>query len=141
MIEGQCSRRLPAYAGVALALRHGSQPDMIVVCHEHGRERVLGYPDLVLPGIEETIDLALRLGRRTNPSIRCAGVSLNTATLQPAPAQRVLAVESERLACAVADPLRGGPALERLVEDCLACHRRRHGSTATCCRVSCSRPR
>src|SRR3546814_6030943 len=74
----------PAYAGVSLALLHGSQPDVIVVCHEHGRERVLGYPDLVLPSIAETIDLALRLGRRTNPSIRCAGVSLNTATLAPA---------------------------------------------------------
>src|SRR3546814_8496666 len=107
IIEGQGSLLHPAYAGVSLALLHGSQPDVIVVCHEHGRERVLGYPDLVLPGIEETIDLALRLGRRTNPSIRCAGVSLNTATLEPAHAQRVLDVESERLGCAVADPMRG----------------------------------
>src|SRR3546814_14294911 len=90
---------------------------VIAVFHEHARERVLGYPDLVLPGIEETIDLALRLGRRTNPSIHCAGVSLNTATLEPAHAQRVLAVESERLGCAVADPMRGGPALERRSEE------------------------
>src|SRR3546814_7722846 len=88
IIEGQGSLLHPAYAGVSLALLHGSQPDVIVVCHEHGRERVLGYPDLVLPGIEETIDLALRLGRRTNPSIRCAGVSPNTAALEPAHAPR-----------------------------------------------------
>lgn len=120
VIEGQGSLMHPAYAGVSLALLHGSQPDVIVVCHEHGRERVLGYPDLLLPSIEETIDLALRLGRRTNPSIRCAGVSLNTAALDPAHAQRVIAAESERLGCAVADPMRGGPALDRLVEDCLA---------------------
>lgn len=120
VIEGQGSLFHPAYAGVSLALLHGSQPDVIVICHEHGREHVLGHPDLALPGIEETIDLALRLGRRTNPSIRCAGVSLNTAALEPAHAQRVIAAESERLGCAVADPMRGGPALERLVEACLA---------------------
>ena len=120
VIEGQGSLFHPAYAGVSLALLHGSQPDVIVICHEHGREHVLGHPDLALPGIEETIDLALQLGRRTNPSIRCAGVSLNTAALEPALAQRVLAAESERLGRAVADPMRGGPALERLVEACLA---------------------
>ena len=120
IIEGQGSLFHPAYAGVSLALLHGSQPDVIVVCHEHGREHVLGYPGLLLPSIEETMDLALQLGRRTNPSIRCAGVSLNTAALEPAHAQRVLAAESERLGRAVADPMRGGPALERLVEACLA---------------------
>ena len=120
IIEGQGSLFHPAYAGVSLALLHGSQPDVIVVCHEYGRERVLGHPHFVLPGIEETIDLALRLGRRTNPLIRCAGVSLNTAALEATHAQRVIAAESERLGCAVADPMRGGPALERLVEECLA---------------------
>ena len=59
--------------GVSLALLHGSQPDVIVVCHAHGRERVLGYPQYLLPSIEETIELALRLGARTNPAIRCGG--------------------------------------------------------------------
>ncbi len=120
VIEGQGSLFHPAYAGVSLALLHGSQPDVIVVCHEHGRAHVLGYPDYPLPGVEDTIELALRLGRRTNPAIRCAGVSLNTATLAPDEAARVIAAEGERLGCAVADPMRGGAALERLVEACLA---------------------
>src|SRR5690606_12529292 len=75
VIEGQGSLSHPAYAGVSLALLHGSQPDVIVVCHEHGRERMLGHPHYLLPSIEDTIDLALRLGGRTNPAIRCAGVS------------------------------------------------------------------
>ena len=81
VIEGQGSLFHPAYAGVSLALLHGSQPDVIVVCHEPGREHVLGHPGYALPGIDETIDLNLRLGRRTNAAIRCAGISLNTSRL------------------------------------------------------------
>jgi uncharacterized NAD-dependent epimerase/dehydratase family protein len=120
VIEGQGSLFHPAYAGVSLALLHGSQPNVVVVCHEPGRERVLGHPDFALPTIEETIELALRLGRRTNPAIRCGGVSLDTSRFDAGAAARLLAAESERLGCAVADPIRGGAAFERLVEDCLA---------------------
>ena len=120
VIEGQGSLSHPAYAGVSLALLHGSQPDVIVVCHEHGRERMLGHSSYLLPSIEETIDLALRLGSRTNPAIRCAGVSLNTGRLDPADAQRAIAETQARLGLPVADPVRGGDAFERLVQACLA---------------------
>jgi uncharacterized NAD-dependent epimerase/dehydratase family protein len=120
VIEGQGSLFHPAYAGVSLALLHGSQPDVIVVCHQPGRERVLGHPAYLLPSIEETIALTLQLGSRTQPGIRCGGVSLNTSHLDEAEATRLLASESERLGCAVADPVRGGAAFERLVADCLA---------------------
>jgi uncharacterized NAD-dependent epimerase/dehydratase family protein len=120
VIEGQGSLSHPAYAGVSLALLHGSQPDVIVVCHEHGRERVLGHPDYPLPSLEETIDLALRLGARTNPAIRCAGVSLNTSKLDADAAQRAIDEMAARLGLPVADPVRGGDAFERLVQACLA---------------------
>ncbi len=120
IIEGQGSLSHPAYAGVSLALLHGSQPDIVVICHEPGRDCVLGHADYAVPSIEETIDLALRLGRRTNPAIRCAGVCLNTAELDASSAERLLAGESKRLGLAVADPLRGGAAFERLVDACLA---------------------
>ena len=120
VIEGQGSLFHPAYAGVSLALLHGSQPDVIVVCHEPGRERVLGHPGYRVPSIEDTIDLALRLGVRTNPRIRCGGVSLNTSRLDEAAAQRVIAAESQRLGLPVADPMRGGAAFERLLDSCLA---------------------
>lgn len=119
VIEGQGSLLHPAYAGVSLALLHGSQPDVVVVCHEHGREYMLGHPDHRVPEVETIIDLTLRLGRCTNPEIRCAGVSLNTARLTAGEARRVLAAESERLGCPVADPVRGGASWERLVEECL----------------------
>jgi uncharacterized NAD-dependent epimerase/dehydratase family protein len=119
VIEGQGSLTHPAYAGVSLALLHGSQPDVVVVCHEPGRECIVGHPEYGLPSIEEIIDLALRLGRRTNPSIRCAGVSLNTAELDETSAERLLAEESERLGLPVADPMRGGKRFETLIDHCL----------------------
>ena len=120
VIEGQGSLHHPAYAGVSLALLHGSQPDVIVVCHEPGRDRVLGHPDYPVPGLRETIELALRLGARTSPRIRCAGISLNTGKLDAEEAARVIASESERLGLPVADPIRGGEAFDRLVASCLA---------------------
>ena len=120
VIEGQGSLFHPAYAGVSLALLHGSQPDVVVVCHQPGRDRVLGHPGFALPSIEDTIALTLQLGRRTQPAIRCGGVSLNTAHLDEEDAQRLIKAERDRLGCAVADPMRGGAAFEQLVEECLA---------------------
>jgi uncharacterized NAD-dependent epimerase/dehydratase family protein len=119
VIEGQGSLFHPSFAAVSLGLLHGSQPDVIVVCHEPGRRRVIGLEHFELPTLEETIDLNLRLGRRTNPAIRCAGVSFNTARLSEAEARRLLSDEARRLQLPVADPMRGGAELERLVDSCL----------------------
>lgn len=119
VIEGQGSLSHPAYAGVSLALLHGSQPDAIVVCHAPGRRELLGYPGHAVPSIEETIDLNLRLGRLTNPAIRCAGISFNTAHLPPDQAQALMRSESRRLGLPVADPIRGGEALRALVRACV----------------------
>ncbi len=119
VIEGQGSLLHPAYSGVSLALLHGSQADVVVVCHEAGRNRILGVPGYALPAVEDIMDLALRLGRRTNPAIRCAGVSLNTANLDAQSAERLLRNESERLGVPVSDPLRSGVQFEALVDRCL----------------------
>lgn len=120
VIEGQGSLFHPAYAGVALALLHGSQPDVVVVCHQPAREHVLGHPDYPLPTIEQLIELTVRLGRRTNPALLCAGVCLNTAQMDGDAALNLLESESARLGLVVADPMRGGAAFERLVDACLA---------------------
>lgn len=119
VIEGQGSLFHPAYASVSLGLLHGSQPDMFVVCHHPGRTHVLGYPDFRLPSIEEVIWQTVALGNLTNPSIRCVGVSLNTASMTPEEAELLIATESERLGLPVADPVRGGPSFERLLDRCL----------------------
>ena len=119
VIEGQGSIFHPAYAGVSLGLLHGSQPDVIVVCHQPGRTHMLGHAQYELPSIEETIRLNLLLGKRTNPAIRCGGVSLNTSQLSESEARALIAAESRRLQLPVADPIRGGAEFERLVDHCL----------------------
>ena len=120
VIEGQGSLFHPAYAGVSLGLLHGSQPDVLVLCHEPGREHLLGYPDFPTPELPEAIAVHLRMGSLTNPKIRCAGVSFNTAALGPDEAAVLMKRTSESLGLPVADPMRGGAAFERLVEACLS---------------------
>jgi len=89
------------------------------VCHEPGREHLIGHPELPVPSIEHTIELNVELGSRTNPAIRCGGVSLNTSQLSESEARRVMAKESQRLGLPVADPMRGGEEFERLLDSCL----------------------
>ncbi|SNT01964.1 DUF1611 domain-containing protein [Sphingopyxis indica] len=120
VIEGQGSLFNPAYAAVSLGLLHGSQPDVFVVCHDPSRKVILGLEDFVLPTIEEVIDLTIRLGSRTNPAIRCGGVSLNTSSMGAGEAEALLGAESRRLGLPVADPIRGGDAFAALVDSCLA---------------------
>jgi uncharacterized NAD-dependent epimerase/dehydratase family protein len=120
VIEGQGSLFHPAYAAVSLGLLHGSQPDVFVVCHEPGRQRLVGHPDFPLPSLAETIDLTQRLGRRTNSAIRCGGISLNTAALDADTARDRLAEVSTQLGLPAADPIRKGPEFQRLIESCLA---------------------
>lgn len=119
VIEGQGSLFHPAYAGVSLALLHGSQPDVVIVCHDAARTSVLGHPTFPMPGVEEVIALNLELGRRTNPQIRCAGVTINTARLAADEAAALLDREAARLDLPVADPVRGGDRFERLIDSCL----------------------
>jgi len=99
---------------------HGTQPDVIVMCHEVGRDWVLDVEHYATPSVPEAIELTLTLARRTNRQARCAGISLNTSMLDEAQARSVLAYYSERLHLPVADPLRGGHELDRLVDACLA---------------------
>ncbi|HEY0630193.1 MAG TPA: DUF1611 domain-containing protein [Sphingomicrobium sp.] len=120
VIEGQGSLFHPAYAAVSLGLLHGSQPDVIVACHQPGRSKMVGTAGYELPDVADAIELNLRLGALTNPAIRCAGVSFNTASLGEGEARRLMAAESERLGIPVADPIRGGREFQALVEACLA---------------------
>jgi uncharacterized NAD-dependent epimerase/dehydratase family protein len=119
VIEGQGSLLHPAYAGVSLALLHGSQPDVIVVSHDPSRSRMLGDEEFAVPSVDEIIDITLRLGSRTNPAIRAGGVSFNTSELGDEEARQLMAKESARLGLPVADPIRGGAEFERLVDSCL----------------------
>lgn len=118
VIEGQGSLFHPAYAGVSLDLLHGSQPDLFVVCHDPTRAGLLGHPERALPSIEQVIEQTIALGWLTNPAIRCMGASLNTAKLDAAGADVVLTETAARLGLPAADPVRGEPMFDRLVESC-----------------------
>ena len=120
VVEGQGSLFHPSYAGVSLSLLHGSQPDSFVVCHQPGREQMLGSPGFAVPDVPAVIDLTVALGARTNPAIRCAGAAYNTAHLDQVEAEALMDRESARLGIPVADPIRGGARFERLVDACLA---------------------
>jgi uncharacterized NAD-dependent epimerase/dehydratase family protein len=119
VIEGQGSLFHPAYAAVSLGLLHGSQPDVIVVCHDPTRKTMLGMPGYSLPTVSETIDLNLTMGRRTNPAIRCAGVSINTSSLTADEAALYLQGLTDELGLPAADPIRAGERLDRLIDSCL----------------------
>ena len=120
VIEGQGSIFNPAYAPVSLGLLHGSQPDVFVVCHDPTRKTILGMESFALPSVEEVIDLTIRLGSRTNPAIRCGGISLNTSSFDADAADALMAAECQRLGLPVADPMRGGARFDALVDHCLA---------------------
>jgi len=42
-----------------------TQPDVIVLCHEAGREHVFGLLKFALPSLQDAIHLNLQLARRT----------------------------------------------------------------------------
>jgi len=119
IVEGQGSIFHPSFAGVSLGLLHGTQPDVIVLCHELGRDRILGLSNFATPDLPEAIELTLMLARRTNSRVRCAGVSLNTSALNERDARAALLEHRDRLNLPVADPVRRGPEFDALIAACL----------------------
>ena len=105
---------------MSLGLLHGSQPDVLVLCHEAGRKAVVGLPHYPLPSLAEAMDLNLRLARRVNPDVRCAAISLNTSHLSDAAAKDAIQRVSDELGMPCADPLRHPVEFARVVDACLA---------------------
>ena len=108
VIEGQGSLFHPGYSGVALGLLHGSQPDAFVLCHDATRTVVSGWEHYALPSIQEAIDLHVHLGRRTNPYIRCVGISINTSELPTQDRDHFLAGMSAETSLPCVDPIIDG---------------------------------
>lgn len=108
VIEGQGSLFHPGYSGVSLGLLHGSQPDAIVLCHDATRTAVSGWEHYTLPSIRDAIDLHLQMGGRTNPDIRCVGISINTSELPADERSEYLATLSEETGLPCVDPLIDG---------------------------------
>lgn len=114
LVEGQGSLFHASFAGVSLGLLHGSQPDVIVMCHEPTREHMRGLPDYALPDIRTCIETNLAAARLTNPEVVCAGLSVNTSRLDPEAAKACLAELEDKIGLPAVDPMRDG--VGRLVD-------------------------
>lgn len=108
VIEGQGSLFHPAYAGVSLGLLHGSQPDALVVCHDPGRQHVVGIGQLPLPELNNCIQLNLKMATLTNKNVHCAGICINSSTLDQAKRADYLKSVSAETGLPCVDPLIDG---------------------------------
>ena len=107
IVEGQGSLFHPSFAGVSLALLHGTQPDAFVVCHEPSRKTMRNVAS-PMPKIGDVIAETVALGRLTNPAIRCVGVAMNTSALDSNAARRWVERARVQLDLPVCDPVRDG---------------------------------
>ncbi|TGG94011.1 DUF1611 domain-containing protein [Natronospirillum operosum] len=114
LIEGQGSLYHVSYSGVTMALIHGGQPDALILCHEPTREHMRGLPGYALPSLEALRDLSLQMAHIANPACQVVGISVNTAGLTEALAEKYLTEVEARMGLPTVDPYRYGAA--RLVE-------------------------
>ena len=108
IVEGQGSLFHASYAGVTLGLLHGSQPDVVVLCHEPTRPHMRGTPQIPMPDLQVVIDANIAAGRLTNPDIRCTGVSMNTSGMPVDAADALLRETEARLGLPCVDAFRQG---------------------------------
>ena len=105
VIEGQGSLFHPAYAGVSLALLHGSQPDVMVLCHDPSRLRLNAFPHYGVPELADAVCRYREAARLTNPCARVAAISLNTSMLRPKERSHVLSETAAKLHLPCFDPM------------------------------------
>lgn len=110
VIEGQGAIFHPGYAAVSHGLLLGSQPDAFVVCHAAHRSTIEGWPHVPLRSIGEVIEETERLGRLTNPAIRCVGISVNTTAVPAGDRAAYLVALADCYGLPCVDPLRDGTA-------------------------------
>lgn len=116
IIEGQGSLHHPAYAGVTLALIHGSQPDALVLCHAMLRERIDGYAEYRTPQLAEAIATNEMAARLTNPGARVIGISVNTKGASAQRARDYLSHLEQTFRIPCCDPVRTG--IGAIVDKC-----------------------
>jgi uncharacterized NAD-dependent epimerase/dehydratase family protein len=116
LIEGQGSLTHPAYSAVTLGLLHGCAPDMLILCHQAGRETVYGYPETRIPPLPKVRQIYEETAGWLKPAPVVA-VALNTYGM-PDDKARAVIVETEReMGLPTTDPVRygAGPLVEALL--------------------------
>jgi uncharacterized NAD-dependent epimerase/dehydratase family protein len=110
VIEGQGSLFHPAYAGVTLGLVHGSQPDVLVLCHDLARREIADFPGFPIASYAACFEAYLAAARLTNRAARFAGVCLNTSQSGADEARRATAAVERETGLPCRDPIRHGVA-------------------------------
>jgi uncharacterized NAD-dependent epimerase/dehydratase family protein len=109
VIEGQGSLLNPSYSGVSLGLLHGSQPDAIVLCHDAERLEIdESGGDYPIPPLDEVIDDVLRMARIIRATCFCAGVSVNTSSMNDFDRDIYLSKLQSELGLPCVDPVATG---------------------------------
>lgn len=103
IVEGQGALSHPSFGGGSLSLLHGTQPDILVMCHEVGRKVHRGVTK-PLPDIFSEIELALLIARRNNPNVKLGAVSLFTLNSDPQEVSALVDKLSDGLKVPVFDP-------------------------------------
>jgi uncharacterized NAD-dependent epimerase/dehydratase family protein len=114
VIEGQGSLFHPSFAGVSLGLLHGSQADVLVMCHEPTRTHMRGLPGVGPPAIGDCIEANLAAARLTNADVRCIGLSVNTSNIDASAREVCLAAIEDEAGLPCVDAVATGVA--RLVD-------------------------
>jgi uncharacterized NAD-dependent epimerase/dehydratase family protein len=123
VIEGQGSLWHPAFSGVTLGLLHGTTPDVLVLCHQAGRDRIEEPPFTPLPPLYEMIHQYEELAGKLRPA-RVACVALNCQGLSETEARRAKEEVAAETGLYVGDPLAGeGVELWKAVEALLPARR------------------
>lgn len=117
VIEGQGTLFHPAYAGVALGLTHGSQPDALVVCHEPIRKTMVGFTYPV-PDLQHCINRCIEAARLTNPACQAVGVSINSSQMSDAETSEAITEIEQRTGLPCEDPIKHS--LSRIADAVLA---------------------
>lgn len=111
VIEGQGALLHPSYAGVSLGLLHGSQPDAVVLCHDVGRDDLIGLEGtFAVPPLDEVVEIVLKEARVTSPACIWAGISVNTSSLNEVARSDYLSELESRYALPCVDPVATGMA-------------------------------
>ncbi len=115
-VEGQGSLIHPAYSAVTLGLLHGCAPDLLILCHQAGREAIYSYPDVRIPPLTRVRQIYEEAAGWLNPAPVVA-VALNTYGMPDEDARAVIARTEREMGLPTTDPVRygAGPLVEALL--------------------------
>ena len=75
IIEGQGALSHPSFCGGSMSLIYGSQPDLIVMCHDMYRDTQRGVTRPI-PKLSDEIELVMKAARLVNPNAELGAISL-----------------------------------------------------------------